>query len=58
MHVALKSYQHINTATFLVAIPNVYRGDEIYINIVIKLIKFSFAYSKITLKPNTSWSIN
>ena len=36
MHVALKSYQHINTATFLVAIPNVYRGDEIYINIVIK----------------------
>lgn len=54
MHVALKSYQHINTATFLAAIPNVYRGDEIYINIVIKLIKFSFVYSKITLKPNTS----
>lgn len=58
MHVVLKIYQHINTATFLAAIPNVCRGDEIYIIIVIKLIKFSFVYSKITLKPNTSWSIN
>lgn len=54
MHVVLKIYQHINTATFLAAIPNVCPGDEIYIIIVIKLIKFSFVYSKITLKPNTS----